>query len=222
MVLTGTTPRGEELTLRPLERRDEAEYLGARQGNAQWLSPWDATSPSPRPRPVSFREYRDRLDAEARQGLGLPFVIEVEHRIVGQLNVANVVLGSFRSCTMGYWVTEEVAGRGLTPTAVALAADHVLLERGLHRVEINIRPENAASLAVVRKLGLRDEGLRARYLHIDGDWRDHRSFAVLREDLGDGGLRARLDPLITPAPRITAGNISDTPDRLTDRSRRAP
>ena len=51
-------------------------------------------------------------------------------------------------------------------------------ELGLHRVEVNIRPENVASLAVVRKLGFRDEGLRARYLHINGAWRDHRTFAL--------------------------------------------
>ena len=48
---------------------------------------------------------------------------------------------------------------------------------------MNIRPENIASLAVVRKLGFRDEGLRERYLHINGAWRDHRAFAITREDL---------------------------------------
>ena len=50
-------------------------------------------------------------------------------------------------------------------------------------MEINIRPENAASLRVVEKLGFRDEGLRVRYLHIDGAWRDHRTFALTSEDL---------------------------------------
>ena len=75
---------------------------------------------------------------------------------------------------------------------MALATDYCLLTMGLHRVEVNIRPENAASLRVVAKLGLRDEGLRQHYLHIDGAWRDHRTFAVTREELGPGGLLARL------------------------------
>ena len=56
---------------------------------------------------------------------------------------------------------------------------------------MNIRPENAASLAVVRKLGFRDEGLRPHYLHIDGAWRDHRSFALTAEDLAGGSRPAR-------------------------------
>ena len=63
----------------------------------------------------------------------------------------------------------------------------------LHRVEVNIRPENAASLAVVRKLGLRDEGVRERMLHIDGAWRDHRSFAITVEELHGGRLVDRLE-----------------------------
>jgi ribosomal-protein-alanine N-acetyltransferase len=85
-----------------------------------------------------------------------------------------------------------MAGRGFVPTAVALIGDHCVSEMQLHRIEINIRPENVASLAVVRKLGFRDEGLRPRYLHIDGDWRDHQSFALTVEDLGDSTLMERL------------------------------
>ena len=72
--------------------------------------------------------------------------------------------------------------------AVALAVDHCFTELGLHRMEINIRPENVASLRVVEKLGLRDEGVRERYLHIQGQWCDHRSFAVTSEEVPDGLL----------------------------------
>ena len=64
--------------------------------------------------------------------------------------------------------------------------------RAMHRLEINIRPENAASLAVVRKLGLREEGVLVRYLHIAGAWRDHRAFAVTQEELEPEGLLGRL------------------------------
>jgi ribosomal-protein-alanine N-acetyltransferase len=60
---------------------------------------------------------------------------------------------------------------------------------GLHRLEANIRPENAPSRRVVEKLGFRDEGLHARYLYIDGAWRDHLSFAITREDVAGGMLR---------------------------------
>ena len=90
--------------------------------------------------------------------------------------------------TLGYWVDQARAGRGIVPTAVALATDHCFSALGLHRMEINIRPENGPSLRVVEKLGFRDEGLRLRYLHIDGEWADHRSFALTAEEVPEGLL----------------------------------
>ena len=77
------------------------------------------------------------------------------------------------------------------PLALAAACDHAFIALGLHRVEVNIRPENSASLRVVEKLGFRDEGMRLRYLHIAGDWRYHRSFALTTEDLGHSSLVER-------------------------------
>ena len=120
------------------------------------------------------------------------FMIEVDGRLVGQVNAGTIVLGSFRSFTVGYWVSRSVAGRMITPTAVALVVDHLLGAQGLHRVEVNIRPENRASLAVVRKLGFRSEGTRSAYLHIAGAWRDHLSFALTTEDLGGETMLDRL------------------------------
>ncbi len=87
--------------------------------------------------------------------------------------------------------TSEVAGRGIVPCAVALVADHCLAI-GLNRLEVNIRPENGPSLAVVRKLGLREEGLRRRLLHIDGDWRDHLSLRRHRRRGDRAGCTRRL------------------------------
>jgi len=65
---------------------------------------------------------------------------------------------------------------------------------GLHRIEIAIRPENTASLRVVEKLGLRREAQAPRYLHINGDWRDHEIFAVTAEEVPEGLLSRYLSP----------------------------
>ena len=45
--LTATTPRGESLLLRPADRWREPVFVQVRRTNAEWLSPWDATNPSP-------------------------------------------------------------------------------------------------------------------------------------------------------------------------------
>jgi ribosomal-protein-alanine N-acetyltransferase len=57
---------------------------------------------------------------------------------------------------------------------------------GLHRVEICIRPENRNSRRVVEKLGFREEGLRPRFLHIDGAWRDHLVYVLTAEEVPAG------------------------------------
>ena len=126
---------------------------------------------------------------EARAGRMLPFAVVVGDRLAGQLTVSSVVRGAFDAAAVGYWVDERLAGRGIIPAAVALAADYCFQVMHLHRIEIAIRPENLKSLRVVAKLGFRPEGLRPRYLHIDGDWRDHLVFALNAEEVPEGLLR---------------------------------
>jgi ribosomal-protein-alanine N-acetyltransferase len=87
------------------------------------------------------------------------------------------------------------------PTALALAVDHAFGPGGLHRLEVNIRPENKPSRRVVEKLGFREEAYHPRYMHIDGAWRDHIGYALTSEEVAaDGGLLARWHRL-----RATAG-----------------
>jgi ribosomal-protein-alanine N-acetyltransferase len=135
------------------------------------------------------------LRSAARRGTMLPFMVYYGGRLVGQMNVSNVVHGALRSCTVGYWVDSVVAGRNVTPTALALVIDHCFNEVQLHRVEVDIRPENAPSLRVVEKLGLRREGFYERFLDIDGAWRDHIAFAVTYEELYGRSMVGRLAAL---------------------------
>ena len=144
-------------------------------------------------------------NSEARAGRSLPFVIRSGGRLVGQMHLFGIAWGSLLSCAAGYWVAESAAGRGIAPTALA-RGDYAMGELGLHRIEVNIRPENVASLAVVRKLGFRDEGLRERYLHINRAWRDHRTFAITREDWAGGPCWSVFTD--------NSSHISDTPPHV--------
>lgn len=131
-------------------------------------------------------------------GVSYPWAIFVQDspdtkpQLVGQMIAAPVLWGSMRSTTFGYWVDQDWAGQNIVPTAVALAGDYLLMRVGLHRIEINIVPHNQASLRVVEKLGFRSEGIRKNYIHIDGGWRDHASFAITMEELPPQGLISRL------------------------------
>jgi ribosomal-protein-alanine N-acetyltransferase len=189
------------VVLRPPRRRDAKAWSEVRIRNARWLQPWEPTAPSSwalRNSPASWRTVVANLTKNGRSGAALPFVVEYGNRVVGQVNVSNVVHGALRSANIGYWIDSAVAGRGITPTAVAMAIDHCFANAGLHRVEIDIRPENAASLRVVAKLGLRQEGYYHRFLDIDGAWRDHVAFAVTAEETAASPLLSRLPTIAQP------------------------
>lgn len=177
-----------DLVLRPLRRGDARAWREVRSANLEWLQPWEATNPEPGGTAPTFSQMVRRFNAEARAGRQIPLAIEYKGRFVGQITVSGIVWGSFRSGFIGYWIDRRVAGRGLMPTAVAMVVDYCFFVVGMHRLEVNIRPENHASLRVVEKLGFRPEGLRRHYLHICGSWRDHAGFALTLEDAPRGLL----------------------------------
>lgn len=197
--------RHDDLVLRPLTRGDEVVWEGLRADNQRWTGPWDATMPpEAQAGPLTFGTWLRRNAKQAKQGASLPWALAHDPgwpesprpnertRLIGQVTVSGIIYGSARLATIGYWIDRHYAGRGLVPRAVALAADYCWQVLQLHRIEIAIRPENAASLRVVEKLGFREEGLRPNYLHIAGQWCDHRIFALNRDEVPKGGLLGRI------------------------------
>lgn len=135
--------------------------------------------------PVTPAQYARYL-AACRQPnfLGLLIKRRADGVVVGALELSQIVMGVFRSAYLGYYLGAPYAGQGLMSEAIALVLNHAFTEMGLHRVEANIQPDNAASLALVAKLGFVREGYSRRYLKIRGRWRDHERWAILAEDWG--------------------------------------
>ena len=146
--------------------------------------------------PAAFRMVHRELRRVARAGVAMPFAVCLRDRpadrLVGQITLGNIVRRAFCSAYAGYWVDSRVAGPGRHPDRAGARGRPRLRRGGLHRIEVNIRPENQASRRVVEKLGFREEAYHPRYLHIDGAWRDHVGYAMTTEDVAaEGGLLAR-------------------------------
>src|SRR5258707_8348799 len=168
-------------TLRPLTAKDGKPWREARVRNAEWLRPWEPTNPETPLYQTSLGPYIAMVRTmrrEARHGVTMPWVVLVDGRFAGQVTVGNIVWGSARTASAGYWIDELYAGREVIPTVLAMAMDHCFMVVGLHRIEATIRPENRASRRVVEKLGFHEEGIRGRSLHVDGAWRDPVRYAV--------------------------------------------
>jgi [ribosomal protein S5]-alanine N-acetyltransferase len=177
----------------------------ARRANDSWLRPWDASSPEEqthsvlaRPAVAVVRRYalagacltavNNRL--ETRRGTAAFWAIWYDGQFAGQMTVFRITWGPLRSAEVGYWVDQRFAGRGIAPTALAMTVDHCFRAMRLHRIEAGIQPENGASRRVMEKLGIRDEGLRAGLVYVNGAWRDHLWYGITADDV-PGGLLNR-------------------------------
>ena len=182
----------------------------ASRRNRDWLRRWEATVPpappgrdgGPRP---TYRQMVRYLRGEAAAGRMLPVRrASYEGELVGQLTVGGITWGSMCSGQhrllgrRGTWpVAASCRPPSRSPSTTASARS------GLHRIEVCIRPENGPSRRVVEKLGFREEGVRPRYLHIDGDWRDHLVYALTAEEVPEG-LLARWQRVGTRVSRWTS------------------
>ncbi len=188
MFARGPILRDRELTLRPLRFRDRDIWMQVRRVNRDWLTPWEATRPdldSDGPLPSYFGMVafqNQEMKAGRSYSFGLWISDQGNERFIGQVTLGGIVMGAYRGGYIGYWIDQRFAGRGFTTRAVVAVTEFAFSQLQLHRIEINLRPENEASRKVAEKAGYIYEGLRPRYLHIDGDWRDHSTF--VRENPG--------------------------------------
>lgn len=176
--------RGSHVYIFAATRDAGPEFLNMTQSSANFHRPWVYPATDMR----RFKYYIDRVTNGRTYGY---FVARTEDdRFVGVVNINDVIMGGFRSGSLGYYVDMELAGQGYMTEALALVLDQAFTTLDLNRVEANVQPANAASIAVVRKLGFRKEGFSPKFLQIDGIWRDHERWAILGEEwLAASGLR---------------------------------
>ena len=152
---------------------DAAAFVAAARRSRALHRPWTSAPDTP----AKFLAWLERMSAPGNH----PFL--VCHRdsgaIVGVINLTNVVLGAFRSGYLGYYAFAGHERQGFMGAGLRAVVRHAFGRLALHRVEANIQPGNAASLALVRGCGFAREGFSPRYLKIGGRWRDHERWALL-------------------------------------------
>ena len=185
-LLQGPTVRleGERVTLRPPGVRDWSAWSALRARSRNFLTPWEPAWPADTLTRASFNRRVRRQMAEWRDDLTYSLLTFERggETLVGGLGLGNIRRGVSQTATLGYWVGEPYARRGYTAEAVGLALDYGFGELELHRVEASCLPNNAASRALLHKLGFTCEGMARGFLRIEGAWRDHLIYGVLKED----------------------------------------
>ena len=148
--------------------------------NRDFLAPWE-----PLRNDDYFTEGGQRMVIDAAlehhvQGSALPHVI-LDHarRVVGRITLNGIVRGPFQSCSMGYWVSAAVNGRGLATAAVQEIKRAAFEELGLHRIQAETLRHNVGSRLVLERNGFVRIGMAPTYLKIAGQWQDMDMFQVV-------------------------------------------
>jgi ribosomal-protein-alanine N-acetyltransferase len=171
-IVPADPPPGARVRLRVLAREDRIEFLALARESRRLHRPW--TYP-----PDRADQFDELYNRSRREDFLCLLACEAESgAITGVFTISQIVRGAFQSAYLGYYAHEQYAGRGLMSEALEQVLDHAFRSLGLHRIEANIQPGNAPSIALARGAGFRLEGFSPRYLLIGGQWRDHERYAI--------------------------------------------
>jgi ribosomal-protein-alanine N-acetyltransferase len=167
---------GKRVLLRPLVRADSTAFVAAAQASralhGAWVSP-PATADA-------FAARWKRLRDDPRT---ISFVAarRSDGALVGVLNLSEIIRGPLQQAYLGYYAFAPHAGQGYMREAMDLLLRYAFSTLKLHRIEANIQPHNAPSIALAQGAGFVKEGFSERYLKIAGRWRDHERWAINAE-----------------------------------------
>lgn len=170
------------LVLRLPRQADRAAFSRLVVASREHLTPWANGAPVETD-PDGTRWFESTLRAnEGGRSEKLLIVRRADDALLGALNFNEITRGALQSAYLGYWIGAAHARQGWMGEALRVGLAYAFGPLGLHRVEANIQPGNAASIALVRSAGFRREGFSPRYLHLGGAWRDHERWALTVED----------------------------------------
>ena len=178
------TVEGERVRLRPPRRADYQAWAELRSRSRAYLQPWEPTWPADDLTRTAFRRRVRRYQTEIREDHAYPFFIfrQSDYVLLGGITLSNVSRDMTQMATVGYWMGERFAGRGVMTRAVRALVPFAFGALHLHRLEAACLPHNGASMRLLEKVGFQREGLARGLVCINGRWQDHIVFALLADD----------------------------------------
>ena len=174
----------ERLTLRAPQHGDFRDWATLRRESADFLTPWEPTWADDNLTRKGFTNRVYWAQRSIANGSAVPlFLIRREDQaLLGAITLDNIRRGPAQAGTLGYWVGQPYARAGYMRETLAAMAHYAFQQLGLSRLEAACLPENAASRGVLEKCGFKYEGVAQSYLQINGRWRTHVLYAMLRAD----------------------------------------
>ncbi|EGT0014728.1 GNAT family N-acetyltransferase [Clostridium perfringens] len=173
----------ERLALRNLTPENTEEMLDYYIRNEEHLRQYEPTRDS------GFYTYdgqKEILTESFRQfidGTSIDLGIFKDEKLIGKIKLSNIVYGILRNAFVGYSIDKEHQGKGYMKEALNTVCSYAFEEMGLHRLEASTLMDNSRSQGVLKACGFNELGISEKYLYINGEWRDHKIFYKVNDDL---------------------------------------
>src|SRR5262245_19803847 len=165
----------ERLTLRPI-RMSDAHALFPLFSDPATMQHW-SHAPLTRIEEMQTR-IAHNLPPQSKPGFSFAITKDGE-RALGWINFYNESHGI---AGLGYILAASERGQGLVSEAVEAMLQHGFKTLKLHRVYLDIDPQNERSVAVAERAGFRREGLFQKAFFRDGEYLDSVFYAMLYEE----------------------------------------
>lgn len=172
---------GEKVELKLSSPENAEEYLAYYLENREYLKPFE---PHRDQDFFTLKGQQKSLDENYKHylnGLAINFGVYLGGKLIGKVQISNLVYGGFRSANLGYALHKDFEGRGLMQDALKTAIDYAFEELMLHRLEASTLLDNKKSQNVLKRLGFKEVGINEKYLYINGKWQDHYTFSLIKE-----------------------------------------
>jgi len=103
------------------------------------------------------------------------------NRLIGTCTIFKINQQN-RNGEIGYILNRNHWGKGLMTEAIRSVVDYAFNDLNFHRLEADTDPKNAASLALLEKLGFQQEGYFRERWFVHGKWHDSVMLGLLRSE----------------------------------------
>ncbi|HEX5379378.1 MAG TPA: GNAT family N-acetyltransferase [Phenylobacterium sp.] len=170
----------ERLRLRPFrpEDRDDVHAYGSDPMVSRYMV-WGPNSEADTD--VFLGKAIEAQSRWPRHDVSLAMELKATGQMIGSIRLW-VVDAEQRTAEIGYCLARPQWRRGLTSEAALAMMTAGFDILGLHRIVATCDRRNRGSWRVMRKLGMRREGLLRRERMVKGAWRDTYLYALTEED----------------------------------------
>ena len=167
--------QGQQVILREFDHADLADSLRIVGDDevTSWLS-FDSRSEDEARAMLGGIVARGRQEPRAEYYLGV--ALPADREVIG---FARLGLAGVRAAKLGLAIRRSAWGHGYATDAARAMITFGFGELGLHRISAAAGPDNAASLALINRLGMTYEGRIRDHVFTNGAWRDSLLYSLL-------------------------------------------